>query len=142
MAAANSPKSALTEAELRRKVITVVGATGNQSRGVVAVLLGRLSSSSSSDDNHDDETEFVVRAVTSNPTEAKARTLIAAHPLAVESGQLSLVQADLADSESLERAFVDTDGVFFAGPFMSSNGAEAEESEEARLGRNVVDAAK
>ncbi|GAA5987225.1 hypothetical protein JCM10908_001866 [Rhodotorula pacifica] len=125
-----------------KHVITVVGATGNQGGGVVAALLRPAPSSSSASNPTPGSSSYHVRAVSSDPSGSKALALLAKHATAVKEGQLSLVQADFADVESLEHAFKGSYGVFFAGPFMPGNGAKAEESPEAKLGRNVVDAAK
>lgn len=120
----------------RHVIVTVIGATGHQGSGVVAAL---LRPSSSLKDGSAHTPEYAVRAVTSNPSGSKAQALLSAHPF---SAGLTLVQADLANVESLKEAIRGSYGVFFAGPFMPGEGAKAEESEEARWGRNVVDAVK
>ncbi|GAA5971042.1 hypothetical protein JCM8115_006128 [Rhodotorula mucilaginosa] len=127
-------------ARTRHVIVTVIGATGHQGSGVVAAFL-RPSSSSSLEDGADNP-EYAVRAVSSNPSGSKSQALLSAHPSAASSPRLTLVQADLANVESLKEAIRGSDGVFFAGPFMPGEGAKAEESEEAKWGRNVVDAVK
>ncbi|KAG0653769.1 hypothetical protein C6P46_002217 [Rhodotorula mucilaginosa] len=127
-------------ARTRHVIVTVIGATGHQGSGVVAAFLRPFSSSSLEDGA--DNPEYAVRAVSSNPSGSKSQALLSAHPSAASSPRLTLVQADLANVESLKEAIRGSDGVFFAGPFMPGEGAKAEESEEAKWGRNVVDAVK
>lgn len=122
----------------RHVIVTVIGATGHQGSGVVAALLRPDPRKTPHHTTTTTTTEFAVRAVTSNPSGSKAQALRSAHP----SARLTLVQADLANVESLKDAIRGSYGVFFAGPFMPGEGAKAEESEEARWGRNVVDAVK
>jgi len=75
-----------------KKIIAVVGATGAQGGGLVRAILA------------DREGEFAVRALTRNPDSENARALAG---LGAE-----VVQADLDDQASLERAFAGAYGVF------------------------------
>jgi uncharacterized protein YbjT (DUF2867 family) len=75
-----------------KKIIAVVGATGAQGGGLVRAILA------------DREGEFAVRALTRNPDSESARALAG---LGAE-----VVQADLDDQASLERAFAGAYGVF------------------------------
>ena len=127
-------------ARTRHVIVTVIGATGHQGSGVVAAFLRPFSSSSLEDGA--DNPEYAVRAVSPTPPGSKPQALLSAPPSAASSPRLTLVQADLANVESLKEAIRGSDGVFFAGPFMPGEGAKAEESEEAKWGRNVVDAVK
>lgn len=117
------------------QTITVIGATGNQGSGVVAALLDPTKSSLTTE-------RYKVCAVSSNPEGEKAKALLAAHPDAFQAGLLQIVQGDLRDVDSLKQAFKGSYGVFAACPFLPGNGVKAEDSEEAKQGRNIVDAAK
>jgi uncharacterized protein YbjT (DUF2867 family) len=75
-----------------KKIIAVVGATGAQGGGLVRAILA------------DRESPFAVRALTRNPDSENARALAR---LGAE-----VVQADLDDQASLERAFTGAYGVF------------------------------
>jgi uncharacterized protein YbjT (DUF2867 family) len=75
-----------------KKTIAVVGATGAQGGGLVRAIAA------------DDSGEFAARAITRDPGSEKAQALAA---LRVE-----VVQADLDDRASLERAFAGAHGVF------------------------------
>ncbi|GAA6017698.1 hypothetical protein JCM8202_000385 [Rhodotorula sphaerocarpa] len=117
------------------EIITVIGATGKQGSGVVSALLDSSNSSSASK-------SYTVRAVSSDPSGSKAQALLSAHPSAVQSGQLQVVQGDLRDVESLKRAFEGAYGVFAACPFIPAGGIPAEQSDEYKQGLNIVHAAK
>ena len=77
------------------KVITVLGATGNQGGGVARALLA--------------DGEFAVRAVTRNAASPKARHL-------AELGA-EVVEAGLTDEDSLRAAFAGAYGAFLVTPF-------------------------
>ncbi|GAA5955912.1 hypothetical protein JCM21900_003870 [Sporobolomyces salmonicolor] len=113
---------------MSHKVIAVVGATGNQGSGVVRALL--------------ETTDFSVRAISTNPASAHAQALLRRHPKAVQSGRLTLVQGDLADQASMEKALEGAYGLFAAFALMSSEAKEGEEPVEVTLGKSLVDAAK
>ncbi|GAA5868375.1 hypothetical protein JCM1840_005660 [Sporobolomyces johnsonii] len=110
------------------KVIAVVGATGNQGSGVVRALL--------------ESTDFSVRAISTNPASAHAQALVTQHPKAAQSGMLTLVQGNLADQASMEKALKGAYGLFAAFPLMSSEVKEGEEPAEVAMGKNLVNAAK
>lgn len=74
------------------KIITVIGATGQQGGGLVRAIL------------RDPERRFAVRAVTRDPHSERARALAR---IGAE-----LVAADLDDPASLERAFDGAYGAF------------------------------
>ncbi|GAA6010071.1 hypothetical protein JCM10207_007545 [Rhodosporidiobolus poonsookiae] len=101
------------------RTIVVVGATGEQGNGTVSALLS--------------STAFSVKAVTSDPTGAKAQALLARFPDEVEDGRLTVVRAELGDQTSLEAALEGAHGLFAA---WSSHGDEFGE------GKNLVSAAK
>ena len=75
-----------------KKVIAVVGATGAQGGGLVRAIAA------------DDSSEFAARAITRDPGSEKGQALA---DMGVE-----VVQADLDDRASLERAFAGAHGVF------------------------------
>jgi uncharacterized protein YbjT (DUF2867 family) len=75
-----------------KKIIAVVGATGAQGGGLIRAILA------------DSEGPFTARALTRNPESETARAL-------ADAGA-EVVQADLDDEASLERAFAGAYGVF------------------------------
>jgi uncharacterized protein YbjT (DUF2867 family) len=88
------------------KVIAVVGATGAQGGGLVRAILA------------DPENEFTARGITRDPNAEKA---VALKELGVE-----LVQADLDDRTSLERAFAGAHGAFCVTNFWEHFSADKE----------------
>ncbi|GAA6028865.1 hypothetical protein JCM8097_007439 [Rhodosporidiobolus ruineniae] len=101
------------------RTIAVVGSTGKQGSGVVSALLS--------------STPFTVRAVTRNPSSDTAKALLTKHDDAVKDGRLEVVAGDLADEESLEKAFQGVERLFAA--WMSYGDELAE-------GKRLVNAAK
>ncbi|GAA6010592.1 hypothetical protein JCM11491_002986 [Sporobolomyces phaffii] len=109
------------------RIVSVVGATGNQGSGVVAVLL--------------DSTDYVVRAVSSNPTSDKAKSLLSRHSKYVDEGRFTVVEGNLNDRASLEAAIKGSYGLFASFSPTPSEGP-IEENPEVVQGKNLVDAAK
>ena len=101
-----------------KKIIAVTGATGAQGGGLVRAIL------------NDPDKEFSVRALTRNPGSDKAKAL-------VDMGA-EVVQADLDDPSSLEKAFSGAYGVFCVTNFWEHFSAE-KEGEQAK---NMAQAAK
>lgn len=101
-----------------KKIIAVVGATGAQGGGLVSAILD------------DSGGAFDVRALTRDPGSAKARE--------VESRGAEVVQADLDDLASLERAFDDAYGAFCVTNFWEHFSPERELAQA----KNLADAAK
>ena len=110
-----------------RKVIAVVGATGNQGRGLVRAILADRGSS------------FRARALTRNPGSAAARAL------AAEGAEV--VKADLDDQDTLVKAFTGAHGAFVVTNFWE-NLTPQQEAERNRLmleqqhAANAAEAAK
>ena len=104
----------MMEERNERGTVLVVGATGRQGGAVASHLL---------------DTQFRVRALVRDPQKPRARTL-------VESG-IELVQGDLDDHESLERALDGTYSVFSVQNFFQA-GYEG----EIRQGTAMADLAK
>jgi uncharacterized protein YbjT (DUF2867 family) len=94
-----------------RKLIAVVGATGAQGGGLARSILAQR------------DGEFAVRAITRDPQSAGARALAAAGA--------EVVAADLADPESIERAFSGAWGAFCV-TFFWNHMSPDREREEAR----------
>ncbi|MGW8267038.1 MAG: NmrA/HSCARG family protein [Longimicrobiales bacterium] len=101
-----------------KKVIAVVGATGAQGGGLARAIL------------EDEESPFSVRAITRNPSSDQARALA--------NMGAELVQADLDDQASLERAFSGAYGAFCVTNFWE-HFSPAKEKAQAR---NMAEAAK
>lgn len=80
---------------LGKKLIVVLGATGNQGRSVVDAFLK--------------DAAWRVRGLTRNPSSAKAKQLSAR--------SVEIVQADLDDSSSLSVAFRDANAIFVVSDF-------------------------
>ena len=101
-----------------KKIIAVVGATGAQGGGLVRAIL------------QDGRSPFAVRAITRNATSEKARALAA---MGAE-----VVQADLDDQPSLERAFAGAHGAFCVTNFWEHFSPAKEQAQA----RNMAAAAK
>ncbi|EGU11344.1 translation initiation factor IF-2 [Rhodotorula toruloides ATCC 204091] len=101
------------------QIIAVVGATGHQGAGVVAALLS--------------STSFSVRALSTNPSGSKGTSLLALRDKYVKEGRLEVVQADLNDKDSLERALKGAYGLFAAMAIAQN---------EVEQGKTLVDVAK
>lgn len=101
-----------------QKIIAVVGATGAQGSGLVRAIL------------EDEEGSFVARAITRDPTSDKAKALAAQG--------VEVVQGDLDDRASLERAFDGAHGVFCVTAFWETFSPEREKAQA----RNMAEAAK
>jgi uncharacterized protein YbjT (DUF2867 family) len=89
-----------------KKVIAVIGATGAQGGGVARAILA------------DPDGGFAVRAVTRDPSKEAAQALAAAGA--------EVVQADLDDEGSLERAFAGAHGAFCVTNFWEHFSAQKE----------------
>lgn len=89
-----------------KKIIAVVGATGAQGGGLARAIL------------NDPDTEFTVRALTRDVTKDDARAL------ATQGAEV--VQADLDDPESIQRAFTGAYGAFCLTNFWEHFSAERE----------------
>ncbi|KAK3937004.1 hypothetical protein QBC46DRAFT_19674 [Diplogelasinospora grovesii] len=106
------------------KIVSIVGATGAQGRGVIAAFAN--------------DPAYRVRAITRNPQSAASRAL------AAQPGIAEVVQADLDDVESLKAAFAGSAIIFgvtnFFEPF-AAHGPERAVEVEARQGINLATAA-
>src|SRR6476646_610321 len=100
----------------KKKVIAVIGATGNPGGGLSRAIL------------NDPAGGFACRAVTRFPSTEKARALAA-------SGA-EVVTADLDDAESVKRAFSGAYGAFCMTNFWEHFSAEKEKAQA----RNLADA--
>ena len=101
-----------------KKVIAVVGSTGAQGGSLVEAILS------------DPDGGFAARAITRDPTSAKARAI------AAKGGEI--VQADLDDVESLKKAFAGAYGVYAVTNFWEHFSGEKEKAQA----KNVAVAAK
>ncbi|GAA5833116.1 hypothetical protein JCM5353_004239 [Sporobolomyces roseus] len=107
--------------------IAVIGSKGHQGRGVVERLLST--------------TDYFVRAISSNPSSDKATSLVSKYSDHVKAGRFEVVEGNLNDPSSLEKALQGAYGVFAAFAPSVSEGA-IEENPEVVQGKNLVDAAK
>ena len=101
-----------------KKVIAVIGATGAQGGSLARAIL------------EDEHGPFAVRAITRNPASDKARALAARGA--------EVVEANLDDKASLERAFKGAYGAFCVTNFWEVLSPEKEKSQA----RNMAEAAK
>ncbi|KAH7160664.1 hypothetical protein EDB81DRAFT_943488 [Dactylonectria macrodidyma] len=111
------------------RIIVVLGATGNQGRGVVRALLHKTSPS------------FHVRAITRDVGSPAAQSLVADFQ---SGGRLSLSKASIYDVESLRLAFQNAYGVFaVTHNRLSGQTIDTEDQlrHELAAGSNIVDAA-
>ena len=97
----------------KKKVIAVIGATGNQGGGLCNAIL------------NDPAGGFICRAVTRDPSKEKARALAARGA--------EVVTADLDDVESLKRAFTGAYGAFCMTNFWEHFSAEKEKTQAKHL---------
>jgi uncharacterized protein YbjT (DUF2867 family) len=102
----------------KKKVIAVVGATGNQGGGLCSAIL------------NDPAGEFACRAVTRDASKEKARALAARGA--------EVVAADLDDVESLKRAFAGAYGAYCVTNFWEHFSAEKEKAQA----KNLADACR
>lgn len=109
------------------RIISVVGATGHQGGGVVDLLL--------------QSTNYHVRALSSNPSSDRAKTLLSRHAKYVDDGRFKLVEGNLNDRTSLENAIKGSYGLF-ASFSPSIVDEPIEKNPEVTQGKNLVDAAK
>jgi len=101
-----------------KKILAVVGATGAQGGGLCAAIL------------NDPRGGFVCRAITRDPKKEKAQALAAKGA--------EVVQADLDDVASLEKAFAGAYGGYFVTNFWEYFSAEKEKTQA----RNMANAAR
>lgn len=107
--------------------IAVIGSTGHQGGGVVERLLST--------------TDYSVRAISSNPSSDKATSLLDKYSNHVKAGRFEVVEGNLNDPSSLEKALQGAYGLFAAFAPSISEGS-IEENPEVVQGKNLVDAAK
>ncbi len=98
-----------------KQIIAVVGATGAQGGGLVRAILADKSGS------------FAARALTRNPGSDKAKALAKAGA--------EVVQADLDDQKSLEKAFAGAYGAFCVTNFWEHFSPEKEQAQAKNLAR-------
>ncbi|WP_052077855.1 NmrA/HSCARG family protein [Rhodococcoides fascians] len=101
------------------RVITVLGATGQQGGSVAAALL---------------DAGWRVRAVVRDPSSSRARRLAATG--------IETVGGDLADPTSLRSAFTGAHGVFSVQPSSGQAGSEVTDDDEVAYGISVADTAR
>jgi len=101
-----------------KKIIAVVGSTGQQGGGLCHAILD------------DPDGGFACRAITRDPSKDKAQAL-------AEKGA-EVVRADLDDVESLKQAFAGAYGVYAVTNFWEHFSAEKEKAQA----KNIADAAK
>lgn len=101
-----------------KKIIAVIGATGAQGGSVINAIL------------NDSSKNFAVRAITRDSTKPNAQKL-------KERG-CEVVEADLSNKDSLQKAFEGAYGVFGVTDFWATMNADIEISQ----GKNIADAAK
>ena len=101
------------------RVITVLGATGQQGGSVASALL---------------DAGWRVRAVVRDPSSSRARRLAATG--------IETVKGDLADPTSLRSAFTGAHGVFSVQPSSGQAGSEVTDDDEVAYGTSVADIAR
>lgn len=102
-----------------KKVVAVLGSTGSQGGGLCDSLLDRPT-----------QGDFACRAITRDPTKAKAQEL--------KKKGAEIVRADMDDVASLVEAFDGAHGVFAVTNFWEHQSAQREKQQA----RNIADAAK
>jgi uncharacterized protein YbjT (DUF2867 family) len=109
------------------QTISVIGATGKQGGGVVERLL--------------ESSDFNVRAISSNPSSDKAKSLLERYSKHVDEKRFEIVEGNLNDRQSLEKVIKGSYGVYAAFSPTPVEGP-IEENPEVIQGKNLVDAAK
>ncbi|KAL2673594.1 hypothetical protein Neosp_012036 [[Neocosmospora] mangrovei] len=112
------------------RTIVVLGATGNQGRGVVRALLQKTSPA------------FNIRAVTRDIEGSSAKRLVTEFG---STDRLRLVKGDVYDAQSLHSAFKDAYGVFAVTQNRIAGGTvdtEDDMKHELQAGKNIVNAAE
>ncbi|KAK3688908.1 hypothetical protein B0T22DRAFT_490490 [Podospora appendiculata] len=108
---------------MSKKIVTVVGATGTQGKGVIAAFRNNPS--------------YHIRALTRSPTSASA--------LALSALGLEVVQADINDPSSLQAAFAGSHIIYavtnFFEPFAALQSGPKALEVEVQQGINLADAA-
>ena len=107
--------------------IAIIGATGHQGGGVVDVLLST--------------TDYKVRAISSNPSSDKAKSLLDKYSEHVKAGRFEIVEGNLNDRSSLDKGLDGAYGLFASFSPSVADGP-IEENPEVAQGKNLVDAAK
>ena len=100
------------------KIIAVIGATGAQGGSVINAIL------------NDSSNSFSVRAITRDSTKPNA--------LKLKERGCEVIEADLSNKDSLQKAFEGAYGVFGVTDFWATMNPDIEISQ----GKNVADAAK
>ncbi|GAM87539.1 hypothetical protein ANO11243_055650 [Dothideomycetidae sp. 11243] len=103
-----------------KKVLTIIGGTGNQGGSIITTALSHPELSS----------KYTLRTITRNPDSKKAQALAAQG--------VELVKGDLDDAASLRAAFDGSHGVFGVTDFWSHNS----KTKEVANGKALFDAAK
>ncbi|KAI6787662.1 hypothetical protein KC363_g9029 [Hortaea werneckii] len=103
-----------------KKLLTIFGATGNQGGSIIDVVLA----------SPDLSTKYALRGITRDPSSAKSRALA--------SQGVDMVQADLNDVASLQKAIQGAYGAFGVTDFWAVMSKEV----EFQQGRNLFEAAK
>ncbi len=108
--------------EAQKKIIAIMGATGAQGGGLIEAILAEKNSL------------FVPRGITHDLNSPKAKALIARG--------VEMVQGDVDNQQSLEKAFAGAYGIFCVTFFWAHFSGEKEEMEAANLARaaKIVDA--
>jgi len=120
-------------AEEQLRLITVVGATGQQGGGVARVLLGASSCKKDEKDVTCKKKKWRVRALTRNSGSPAARSL-------AEQGA-EIVKADISNKEDINKAFHGAYGVFAVTNFWDKECFPKDIGLEERQGKMLVDAA-
>ncbi|CAI6088231.1 unnamed protein product [Clonostachys chloroleuca] len=110
-------------------ILTVIGALGNQGRGVVSAFLGDKA-----------QLKVHIRALTSNPSSESAQEL-------AKNPNVSVVQVDLASTESIESAlqgssYIFANTIFDPATFMAQGAKATEERESAQIQKITLAASK
>jgi uncharacterized protein YbjT (DUF2867 family) len=103
-----------------KKIVAVLGATGNQGGGLVNAIL------------EDPDGPFAVRAITRDAGSAKARALAARGA--------EVVEADLGDIDSLRRAFTGAHGAYVVTNYWESMSPRVELAQAGNAARAAKDA--
>lgn len=116
--------------------LTILGATGNQGRGLLRAL------HANSQDHPDKDPDLTIHAITRNPSSEASQSLLADFP----GLRIRLVPGDVYRAETLREGFRGADALFAMTHNRLPPGQMIETEDDLRhelvAGRNVVDVAK
>jgi len=117
---------------MSNRLVLVTGATGKQGRSVIAALQPPTSADTASQNEPEDTPDFQILALTRSPSSETAQTLVKTYK------NVTLVQGDLDDTESIRKIFEEykgSGGIWGVFSVQTYPGLGADASGEERQGK-------